>query len=110
MEKIEKVLKKSNHSFPGRVFASHLTMLIMEKADIEIEVLQRLQNDGFKSTKDFAVMRKLMNAALIKGPPITGNEPLDETEDIQEKFARFLSKSRAKSTKAKLKEKRSPKL
>jgi len=105
MEKIEKILKRED-TIPKRKFAKHLTTNIMIKADIPIDELERLKNSDKKSTADLAIMLKIMNAALIEGPPITGDEPESEMREAYEEFNRFLVNSRSKSTSEKLKEKR----
>lgn len=103
---MEKILKKNEPD--KRVFASTLTIGIIERADIPIAELQRLKSEGFNSTKDFWIMRAIMNAALIQGAPITEDEPFETVTELQEEFTRFLGKGRMRSTREKLREKRTP--
>ena len=104
MDKInEEKIKKE------RKYVKKLTMGVIEDADIPINELKKLK-EGNITTKNFCIIRKLANAAMIEGEPFTRDSDADQMEELTEFMDSFLGKSRAESAKEKMKQRRSPKL
>lgn len=93
-----------------RKYADKLTIGILEDADIPISRLQKIINkEREPTTGDFQIIRLLANASMIEGEPFTRDMPMESLVELLEFRKSFLAKSRLKSAKETLKQKRSPK-